>query len=60
MKQRVDFFKYERSALLMSLIYPAFNIGLSKTKVFARVILISPLLMNIIKKFYTENSNQYF
>lgn len=36
------------------------NIGPPKTKTSARVIPIPPLLMNIIKKFYTENPNHYF
>ena len=36
------------------------NIGPPKTKTSARVIPIPSLLMNIIKKFYTENPNHYF
>ena len=36
------------------------NIGPPKTKTSARVIPIPSLLMNIIKKFYTESPNHYF
>lgn len=36
------------------------NIGPPKTKTSARAIPIPSLLMNIIKKFYTENPNHYF
>lgn len=36
------------------------NIGPPKTKTSARTIPVPSLLMNIIKKFYTENPNHYF
>ena len=36
------------------------NVGLPKTKTSARTIPVPTLLMNIIKKFYTENPNHYF
>lgn len=36
------------------------HIGPPKTKTSARVIPVPSLLMNIIKKFYTENPNHYF
>ena len=36
------------------------NVGLPKTKTSARTIPVPRLLMNIIKKFYTENPNHYF
>ena len=36
------------------------NVGPPKTKTSARTIPVPSLLMNIIKKFYTENPNHYF
>ena len=36
------------------------NVGPPKTKTSARTIPIPSLLMNIVKKFYTENPNHYF